>query len=94
MPRGQPRLRTSDSLLNQVGARVKARRQTLKLGQDALCGRLAQVTQGEWSPSWQDISRLENGVRIVSDLEILALAEALECSACWLLTGEELPPSG
>lgn len=87
MPRGTPRLRTSDNKINQIGARVKQRREELKVKQDELCARLADLTKGEWSPGWQDISRIEHGVRIVSDLEILALAEVLECGACWLLAG-------
>ena len=87
MPRGTPRLRTSDNKINQVGERVKQRRQELKVKQDELCARLARLTTGEWAPAWQDISRIEHGVRIVSDLEILMLAEALECRACWLLVG-------
>jgi len=57
--------------------------------QDELCARLAAVTEGEWAPGWQDISRLENGARMVSDLEVVALAQALDCGACWLLVGNE-----
>ena len=87
MPRGGPRLRTPDRKLNQVGPRVAERRQALQLEQDELCARLAMRTDGEWNPGWQDLSRIENGARIVSDLEVLVLAQALECSACWLLVG-------
>jgi transcriptional regulator with XRE-family HTH domain len=88
MPRGGPRLRTPDRKLNQVGPRVAERRQALQLEQDEVCARLALRTDGEWNPGWQDLSRIENGARMVSDLEILVLAQALECSACWLLAGE------
>ena len=88
MPRGSPRLRTQDNKLNRIGARVQQQRQRLKLTQDQLCARLAILTDATWSPAWQDISRIENGARIVSDLEVVALAEVLECSACWLLLGE------
>ncbi|MCW3053472.1 MAG: hypothetical protein JWN14_2642 [Chthonomonadales bacterium] len=91
MPRGSPRLRTSENKLNQIGARVRERRDALDLKQDELCGRVALATGGVWSPAWQDLSRIENGARIVSDLELLALAEAFECSACWLLTGISEP---
>lgn len=87
MPRGGPRLRTKDRKLNQVGPRVREQRLLLRLEQDDLCARLASVTDGDWNPAWQDISRVENGARMVSDLEVLALARALECDACWLLTG-------
>lgn len=87
MPRGGPRLRTADRKLNQVGPRVRARRQALTLEQDEVCARLASQTNGEWNPGWQDLSRIENGARLVSDLEVLALAVALECDAAWLLVG-------
>lgn len=88
MPRGAPRLRTSEGKVNQIGERVRERRQELKLKQDELCARIAAQTEGAWNPAWQDLSRIENGSRIVSDLEVLALAHALKRSACWLLTGE------
>lgn len=87
MPRGGPRLRTEDRKLNQVGPRVRERRLALRLEQDGVCARVALATDGEWNPAWQDLSRIENGARMVSDLEVLALARALECDACWLLSG-------
>jgi len=93
MPRGSPRLRTPENKLNQIGARVHERRTVLDLKQDELCARVALATGGVWSPAWQDLSRIENGSRIVSDLELLALARALACSACWLLTGIAEPPA-
>lgn len=93
MPRGSPRLRTADNKLNQIGARVRQRRAILHLQQDELCARVAVATGGIWSPAWQDLSRIENGSRIVSDLELLALASATECSACWLLTGTGQAPT-
>ena len=87
MPRGGPRLRTKDGKLNLVGERVQQRRQTLKLEQDELCALIATATSGEWNPGWQDISRIENGARLVTDLEVVVLAMALECDSAWLLTG-------
>ena len=89
MPRGAPRLRTSDGKLNQIAPRVKERRTDLKLTQDALCARLADVTNGAWVADRRDIFRIEDGRRSVHDLEILALAEALECTPTWLLVGQE-----
>ena len=89
MPRGSPRLRTDDGKLNRIALRVRQRRQELRLTQDALCGRLAAVTQGGWVADRRDIFRIEDGRRSVHDLEVVALAQALECSACWLLLGEE-----
>ena len=88
MPRGGARLRTSNRKMNQIGPRVRDRRQELRLGQDELCARIALETNGGWNPAWQDMSRIENGARTVTDLEILVLSEALECSPCWLLLGE------
>lgn len=88
MPRGSPRLRDSEQKMNQLGVRVRDSRRSLKLTQDALCAILARVTDGGWIPSRRDIYRIESGSRIVSDMEILALAEALECPPLWLLTGE------
>jgi transcriptional regulator with XRE-family HTH domain len=85
MPRGAPRLRKEGGQQNAVGARVKFRRKELKLSQDALCARLALRTSGGWSPTEADIYRIEQHRRIVSDLELVALAAALECDLLWLL---------
>jgi hypothetical protein len=79
MPRGAPRLRTPDNRQNLVGANVKQQRGAMKLTQDVLCARLADVTRGRWNPTIFDIYRIESGRRIVSDLELLALSLALEC---------------
>lgn len=87
MPRGGPRLRTEDSKLNQIGSRVRERRLALRLEQDGVCARVAAATEGQWNPAWQDLSRIENGARMVSDLEVLALARALGCDPCWLFLG-------
>lgn len=87
MPRGSPRLRSADKL-NGVGERAKARRTDLSMTQDAVCARLSQITDGQWIPDWRDIYRIESGTRIVSDLELLAVAAALECDPCWLLIGD------
>jgi len=87
MPRGGPRLRTEERKLNQIGPRVRERRLALRLEQDGVCARVALATEGEWNPAWQDLSRIENGARIVSDLEVLALARALDCNSCWLFIG-------
>ena len=88
MPRGGPRLRSDDGKMNGLGARVSERRHALGIEQDDLCARIAQLTDGKWNPAWQDISRIENGARTVTDLEVIILAHALEYSPCLLLTGE------
>jgi transcriptional regulator with XRE-family HTH domain len=85
MPRGNPRLRTGDGGQNLIGPRVRARRKELKLTQDELCGRLARLTAGQWNPSPGDIYRIQTRTRIVSDLELVTLADALECDLLWLL---------
>lgn len=88
MPYSGPRLRTPDGKANDIGPRVAARRAEVGLKQDEMCARIAYATAGRWSPGWQDISRIENGARLVTDIEIKVLAEALECSAAWLLVGD------
>ena len=91
MPRGSPRLRTPEGKLNQIATRVRQRRSELKLTQDALCARLATATDGGWIADRRDIFRIEDGRRSIHDLEVVALALALECAACWLLLGEPAP---
>ncbi len=85
MARGTPRLRTAEGKVNQIAARVRQRREHLKLTQDALCARLAAITEGGWIADRMEIYRIEIGTRIVSDLELLALAASLECDPVWLL---------
>lgn len=84
--------------MNLIGPRAQQRRLSLRLMQDEVCARIALNTEGQWSPGWQDLSRIENGARIVSDIEVTVLAQVLECNSCWLLTGytgetETLPPA-
>ena len=88
MARGAPRLRTAEGKVNQVAGRVRTRRRELKLTQDALCARLALETEGRWNADRMEVYRIETGTRIVSDLEMLALARALECRPMWLFVGE------
>ena len=89
MALGPQRIRIMDGRMNVVGLRVRDRRTGLNLKQDALCGRLAEITYGKWAPSRLDIYRIERGGRLVSDLEIIALAAALECTTGWLLHGDQ-----
>ena len=93
MPRGGQRLRLPTGKLNGIGRRAAARRSELELEQDEVCAQIAYVTDGGWNPGWQDISKVERGVRMVSDLEVRVLARVLGCRPGWLLTGEE-PMSG
>ena len=88
MPRGAPRLRASNGNLNMIADRVRQRRTELKMTQDALCARLADVTDGGWVADRRDIFRIEDGRRSVHDVEVAALAKALEVGSCWLLLGD------
>jgi transcriptional regulator with XRE-family HTH domain len=87
MPLGGARLR-QEGRSNVSGLRVRERRLALKLKQDMLCGRIATVTDGEWNPDRLEVLRIEQGTRTVTDLELLVLAKALDCTFAWLLTGE------
>lgn len=90
MPRAaRPRLETGES--NLVGPRVRERRVELGLTHDAVCGRLAYFTNGRWIPNRQDIYKIEAQVRTCTDIEIVAIAEALGASAAWLLIGNDGP---
>ncbi len=84
------RLLTPDNLKNQIGDRCRLRRLELKMTQDALCGRLADITDGKWIADRQEIGRVENGSRYVTTLELDALARALEVGASWLLQGDDV----
>ena len=89
MALGPQRIRIMNDRMNVVGLRVRDRRTALDIKQDELCGRLAEITVGKWAPSRLDIYRIERGGRLVSDLEIIALAAALDCTTMWLLHGDQ-----
>lgn len=90
MPRGGPRLRDGQGRVNGLGERVRQRRKELALTQAQLCARIEVATDGNWLVDRQDILRIENGGRLVGDLEILCLARVLEAKACWLLLGDSI----
>jgi transcriptional regulator with XRE-family HTH domain len=85
MPRGTPRLRTAEGKKNQIGNRVKARREILKLTQDNLSGRIADITEGVRVPDLHEVYRIEAGRRTVTTLELMVLAEVLQCDPCLLI---------
>jgi transcriptional regulator with XRE-family HTH domain len=91
VPRGLKRV-TVGGRRNQIGERMRERRKELRLTLRGLGGRVAVVTDGlfdeAWVPDDQELARIEQGRRICSDLELVALARALECTASWLLEGE------
>lgn len=88
MPRGATRMRSAAGKINLIGARVKQQREAAAMTQDALCARLAYVTEGAWIPDRCDIYKIEIGRRSVYDLELVALAKALGRTTSWLL-GED-----
>ena len=70
---------------NISGKRIKARRQQLELSQDQLSGRLAKIGI---TIDRAGISKIETGIRGISDFELKALAKILKSSADWLLEGK------
>jgi len=71
---------------NIVGVRVKQARRAAKppITQADLIARLQLLDMNIDQPG---LSKIENGQRPVSDIEVLALAKALKVSLTWLLEG-------
>ena len=69
---------------NIVGVRVKQARKAAKppITQADLIARLQLLDMNIDQPG---LSKIENGQRPVSDIEVLALAKALKVSVVWLL---------
>ena len=67
---------------NIVGAKVEQRRKELRMKQKDLLTRL-QVSGVELNAS--GLSKLEGQYRMVTDIELKRLAQALEVSVNWLL---------
>jgi len=72
---------------NIVGARVRQARKSAKppITQTDLVARLQLL---DISIDQSGLSKLENGQRPVSDIEVLALAKALKVPVAWLLNEE------
>lgn len=82
-------MRRRDAVLgtkNLIGARVEGKRKELGWKQKELLAKL-QINGLELNAS--ALSKLEGQIRSVTDLELLIIAETLEVSILWLLTGEE-----
>jgi len=75
---------------NIVGVRVRQARKAARpsITQTALVARL-QVLGIAIDQS--GLSKIENGQRPVSDVEVVALAKALKVSVVWLLEGADVP---
>ena len=65
---------------------IRQARLALGLSQTELAGKMQEK---HVCLDQQMISRVENNRRIVTDFELLALADILSVSVQWLLTGEE-----
>lgn len=83
--------------MNLVGPRVRQARRAFsgRLTQDQLSGRLAALSVSIDRPG---ITKIELGMRHVSDFEVVALARALKVDVKWLLgienTGSPATPGG
>lgn len=74
------RARSADGGLNLVGPVVKARRRALGRTRPEFVADLSNVTSGRWAPSAADLLNIERRTRTVTDIELVALAEALRTS--------------
>ena len=77
---------------NKIGVRIRAERNMFdpKLTQDDLIALLHTRHNIIFTKS--GISRIENGERYVTDLELIAFADVLKVSTAWLL-GETADPT-
>jgi len=71
-----------DGKCNICGERIRIAREKLTLSQEALA---AKIQLNGYSLTQKTISRVELGLRIVTDYEIPLLAEALNVDPLWLL---------
>lgn len=72
---------------NCSGMRIRQRREELGLSQEQLAAKL-QLYGLELGQ--KAISRMETGLRVIADYELLWLARALETTCSWLLGEENL----
>jgi transcriptional regulator with XRE-family HTH domain len=79
-------LTTQELLAREIGARIRAKRDKLKLTQEQLRTRLEFeqiiITRTQYS-------RIEKGKTLPNAAQIIALRTIFGVSADWLLTGEE-----
>ena len=71
-----------NGLCNVSGARVRQRREELKLSQEQLSARLQLLGL---DLNQKVISRVETGLRVVPDFELAYYARALDTDVLWLL---------
>ncbi len=73
---------------NICGERVRIARENLSLSQEALA---AKIQLNGHSLTQKAISRIELGLRIVTDYEIPLLAESLNVNPLWLMGMTSIP---
>jgi len=83
------RLRTADGKKNLVGDRVRALRKKAGLSQEEL---MAQLQLMGMDSERGVIKRIENGDRVVGDLELRLLAEFFHVTYDYLIDGKEKDP--
>ena len=71
---------------NLIGARVESARKNQGMKQKEL---LAQLQARGVDLNASGLSKLEGQIRYVTDMELLALADILNVSVNWLLTGKD-----
>lgn len=85
MPRGDKRLRTPDGKLNAIYARLQMARDRSELTQSETA--TAIQLQSDWGPLREAVNRILRGDRLVSDIELCAIADSLNCNPVWLMFG-------
>ena len=71
-------------LKNIVGVNVRRRRVVAGMSQDALA---AHLQTAGWDLSRAGLSKVEAGLRLVIDAEVVVLSKVLRCTPLDLLTG-------
>ncbi len=71
-------------LKNIVGANVRKRRVAAGMSQEALA---AHLQTAGWDLSRAGLSKVEAGLRLVIDAEVVVLSKVLRCTPLDLLTG-------
>jgi len=82
------KLLLSNGKCNICGERVRIAREKLSLSQEALA---AKIQLNGHSLTQKAVSRIELGLRIVTDYEVPLLAEALNVDPLWLIGITDFP---
>ena len=85
MPRGPKRLRTPDGKLSAIGERLQQLRVEKNLTQEELAARIGVIAN--WTPLRESLNQMLRGERIIGDLEVCVIADAIECNPVWLMFG-------